>query len=314
MKKVTIIFILLAALCCECAYADFSGQNGTVYIDTTNKFRIDCDSETGTLYIMVSGYSNKVYSYNPRQGWDELISTNYHIRDLIYHDGFIFCSTEHPFGRNCDVIVYNAITDRSKTIHPETPIYSLWAANVDELILLPSTGQGVIRYSFDNNQYVPDFEDCQYVSISDGGITNYREQDGWRFYSFDDQQLYPLSNHSNANFVTSSPSYWVDARRDRRLDIYFDDTIVYTTIPIENAAIGNRYILWYSEAESEKTLYVYDTLVQDHTEAVRSCEVSSESPIYIVDNYAAMLSYKNMFGFEITFVDLETFEIFTLSK
>lgn len=314
MKKVTIILILFFVLFCECAFADLAGHNGTVYIDTTNTFRIDCDIETGTLYIMVTGYSNKVYSYHPEQGWKKLISTSYHIRDLIFSDGYVFCSTEHPFGRNCDVIVYDTTIGQSKTIHPEVPIYSLWAASANEMVLLPSNGQGVIRYSFDSNQYVPDFEDCQYVSVSDTGITRYTEQYGWDFYAFDEQQSHHLSNHSRANFVTSSPSYWVNARLDRRLDIYLDDAIVYTTVPVENAAIGKRYILWYSETEAEKTMYVYDTLAQDHTEAVRSCEVISESPIYIVDNYAAMLSHMNMFGFEITFVDLETFEVFTLSK
>lgn len=314
MKNVAITLIVFFLLFCECAFADLSGRNGTVYSDTTHTFRIDCDIETNTLYVVVTSFSNKVYSYHPEQGWETLINTPYHIRDLIFSDGYVFCSTEHPFGRNCDVIIYDVKTKQSETIHPEVPIYSLWAANANEMIMLPSDGQGVIRYSFDSNQYIHDFDDCRYVSISAKGITNCREHDGWYFYAFDDQELYPLSNYSSARFVTSSPSYWVDARLDRRLDIYLDQTIVYTTEPVENAAIGNRYILWYCETESEKTVYVYDTLAQDHTEAVRSCEVNSESPIYIVDKYAVMLSHKNVWGFEITFVDLETFEMFKLSK
>lgn len=314
MKKVTIILTLFFVFLCESAFAELAGRHGMVYTDTTSRLMIDSDTESGTLYIGLNSYGNCVYSYHPEQGWKKLIRFDCHIRNLIFADGYVFCSIKHPFGRNCDVVVYDTTSGQSETFHPELPVYSLWAASKEELILIPSKGQGVIRFSFVTGRYTRDFQNCQYISITDRGMTTYTEQSGWDFHAFDDQKSYHLSDHDRAYFVTSTPSYWVNARQDRQLDIYLDHEIVYTTVPVENAAIGKRYILWYSEAAPSKTIYVMDMQSLDPSASIRTCEVTTLSSVYIVENYAVMLSRRDLFGFELTFIDLATLEVFTLHR
>lgn len=307
---VLLLGVLVLANCS--ANAEMAGVHGLVYLSAADSFGADCDEATGTLYFKVG---NGIYSYHPESGWKRLVYTLKHIEEIIYADGCIIYATQHPFGMNCDVVVLDLKTGESKTIHPEIPGPMLMAASPDEAVIATSYGEtGITRCSLETGQCEVVLQDCAYVAIAHNGLTVYEASQGWDFYSFSDGESHHLHNKGRENSTeTCSPVFWVEMRPGKELDIYLEGQKVHTVSGFENAAISERYVLWYTGGEDERQMQVYDLQAEDPSDAIKSYVVTARSNIYIVGKYAAMLGPDSFFGFRVNLVDLETGEEITLS-